>query len=48
MNAEKNKNAQLEGQVSKLKNEQQKLTHIIKEAYNEHEIKKKEIQKVIN
>ncbi len=48
MNAEKNKNLQLEGQVSKLKNEQQKLTHIIKEAYNEHEIKKKEIAKVIN
>ncbi len=48
MNAEKKKNEVLTGNVNKLKMEQEKLTFIIKEAYNEHEIKKKEIAKVIN
>lgn len=48
MNAEKKKNETLTGNVNKLKMEQEKLTFIIKEAYNEHEIKKKEIAKVIN
>lgn len=48
MNSEKQKNEQLSGIVNKLKMEQLKLSYIIKEAYNEHEIKKKEIAKVIN
>lgn len=48
MNSEKQKNDQLTSIVNKLKMEQVKLTHIIKDAYNEHEIKKKEIAKVIN
>jgi hypothetical protein len=48
MNEEKAKNLRLENDVKKLENEQTKLTYIIKEAYNEHELKKKEIAKVIN
>lgn len=48
MTAEEQRNRDLNSQVTKLNNEQKKLTFIIKEAYNEHEIKKKEIAKVIN
>jgi len=48
MNNQKIQNQQLSNNNQKLNQEQQKLTFIIKEAFNEHEQKKKEIAKVIN
>jgi len=47
-NAQRNLNTQLRATNVKMQQEQNKLTYIIKEAYNEHEQKKKEIAKVIN
>lgn len=48
MNNQKIQNTLLSNNNQKLNQEQQKLTFIIKECYNEHEQKKKEIAKVIN
>lgn len=48
MKSEIEKNKRLTENVKKLQNEQLKLTYIIKEAYVEHESKKKEYQKVVN
>jgi hypothetical protein len=48
MKAEEEKNKKLTENVKKLQNEQLKLTYIIKEAYLEHEAKKKEYFKVVN
>ena len=48
MKSEIEKNKRLTENVKKLQNEQLKLTYIIKEAYIEHEAKKKEYLKVVN
>lgn len=48
MKSEVEKNKRLTENVKKLQNEQLKLTYIIKEAYIEHESKKKEYLKVVN
>lgn len=48
MKSEIEKNKRLTENVKKLQNEQLKLTYIIKEAYVEHEAKKKEYLKVVN
>ena len=48
MKSEVEKNKRLTENVKKLQNEQLKLTYIIKEAYIEHEAKKKEYLKVVN
>ena len=48
MNNQKIQNQSLSNNNQKLNQEMQKLSFIIKEAYNEHEQKKKEIAKVIN